>query len=161
MVRHTLVLLALLTVVGCNELQGKRPPRAANEPKSIVNTDDNGLALQGYDPVAFFTDRKPVKGESDIQSTYKRATYHFASQDHKRLFDSDPAKYEPQFGGYCGYAASIDKISLISVDYWEIIDGRLVLQHNQKAWDLWHKDRAGNLVKADSNWPGLVNRYGN
>ena len=123
MVRYTLVLFALLTIVGCNELQGKRPPRAATEPKSIVNTDDNGVALQGYDPVAFFTDHKPVKGESDIHSTYKLATYYFASQDHQKLFDSDPAKYEPQFGGYCGYAASIDKISPISVDYWEIIDG--------------------------------------
>jgi len=68
--------------------------------------------------------------------------------------------YEPQFGGYCGYAASINKVSPIDVNYFEIIDGRLVLQHNKKAWDLWHKDVPANLKKADSNWPQLVEQKG-
>jgi YHS domain-containing protein len=132
----------------------------ASAEKVLVNKDKKGLALQGYDPVAYFTDSKPVKGDAKFTATYKGATYRFASEEHKRLFEANPAKYEPQFGGFCGYAASINKVSPISVDYWEILDGRLVLQHNQKAWDLWHKDVAANLKTADANWPGLVEKNG-
>jgi YHS domain-containing protein len=133
---------------------------SGSDQKVLVNTDKDGLALQGYDPVAYFTQGKPVRGESGFRTTYMGAVYQFASAENKSTFDSSPAEYEPQFGGYCAYAASIDTISPISVDYWEIVDGRLILQHNKRAWDAWHKDAAGNLVKADQNWPGLVERDG-
>jgi YHS domain-containing protein len=140
----------------CVSAPGAMTP--ATDKKVLVNLDSQGVALGGYDPVAYFTDARPVKGDPKIRSTRGGAVYTFASVEHKAAFDADPAKYEPQFGGYCAYAASIDKVSLIDPNYWEIIDGRLILQHNQKAWDLWHRDAAGNLVKADKNWPGLVNR---
>ena len=158
---HMSLIVVSLFLAGCNDISDHRPARASSEPKSIVNTDENGVALQGYDPVGYFTDNKPVKGDPKFQSTYKRAIYHFASAEHMAAFDKNPAKYEPQFGGYCGYAASIDKISPISVEFFQILDGRLVLQHNQKAWDLWNKDVKGNLAKADQNWPGLTERFGN
>lgn len=135
-------------------------PGALGAEKVLVNTDSSGVALQGYDPVAYFTDSKPVKGDPAHTSMYRGATYRFANAEHHAMFEADPAKYEPQFGGYCGYAASINKVSPIDPNYWEILDGRLVLQHNQKAWNLWHKDVAGNLVKADANWPGLVAKNG-
>ncbi len=128
--------------------------------KVFVSVDSVGLALQGFDPVAYFTDGKPVKGKPEVRSAYRGATYYFASESHRRMFEENPAKYEPQFGGYCGYAASINKISPIDPNFWEILDGRLVLQHNQKAWDLWHRDAPGNLKKADSNWPGLAEKNG-
>ncbi|MCK6456401.1 MAG: YHS domain-containing protein [Phycisphaerae bacterium] len=129
--------------------------------KFLVNVDKNGVALQGgHDPVAFFTEHKPVKGDPKYQTAYKGAIYYFASAENKAEFERNPAKYEPQFGGFCGYAASIDKISPISVEFFEIINGRLVLQHNKKAWELWQKDVPGNLVKAERNWPGLVKRNG-
>jgi YHS domain-containing protein len=125
---------------------------------NLVNVDKEGRAVQGHDVVAYWTDSKPVKGDERFQSRHRGATYLFASAEHKRAFDAEPAKYEPQFGGYCGYAASIDKLSPIDPAFWELVDGRLVLQHNKRAWDLWHEDLAGNLVKADRNWPGLVER---
>lgn len=129
--------------------------------KFLANVDENGVALEGgHDPVAFFTDGKPVKGDPRFQTAYKGAVYYFASAEHKAIFDRNPGKYEPQFGGFCGYAASINKVSPIEVKYFEILDGRLVLQHNQTAWDLWHQDVAGNLKKADQNFPGLVDQYG-
>lgn len=128
--------------------------------KSLLNLDKDGVAIQGYDPVAFFTDSKPIAGNPGIRSEYQGATYYFASADHKAAFDAAPAKYAPQFGGYCAYAASIDTISPIDPSFWEIVNGRLLLQHNQRAWDAWHKDAAGNLVKADTNWPGIVEREG-
>ncbi|MDX2130527.1 MAG: YHS domain-containing (seleno)protein [Planctomycetota bacterium] len=126
----------------------------------LVNLDNAGAAIAGHDPVAYFTDAKPVKGDPTIRSTHAGALYYFASLEHKRMFDANPAKYEPEFGGYCAYAASINTISPIDPNYWEIVDGRLILQHNQRAWDAWKKDPAGNLVKADKNWPGLVERNG-
>lgn len=158
------VAIAGLLFTGCAK-QEKRVvlSSAAGEPitsKLLVNVDDTGLALQGYDPVAYFTVGKPVKGDARFRSAYRGAVYHFSSAEHKRMFEQDPAKYEPQFGGFCGYAASIHKVSPISVEFWEIIDGRLVLQHNQKAWDLWHKDVPGNLVKADRNWLDLSEQHG-
>lgn len=124
----------------------------------LLNVDQDGRAVLGHDVVAYWTDSKPVQGSARFQSRYRGATYLFASAEHKAAFDAEPAKYEPQFGGYCGYAASIDKLSPIDPAFWEILDGRLVLQHNQKAWDLWHEDLTGNLVKADANWPGLIER---
>ncbi len=162
------VVCAYLAVSGpasaeCREVGLTDPALAAfAEPagKVFVSVDGSGVALQGHDPVGYFTDKKPVKGKPEISSSYRGAVYFFASEDHRKMFEDSPAKYEPQFGGYCGYAASINKVSPIDVNFWEILDGRLVLQHNQKAWDLWHKDVPGNLKKADMNWPGLVQSNG-
>lgn len=133
---------------------------SSSSPKMLINRDKSGLALQGYDPVAYFTLGKPTKGIAAHSSTHAGTTYYFASREHKMMFDAAPDKYQPRFGGYCGYAASINKVSPIDPNYWEILDGELVLQHNEKAWNLWHKDVQGNLKKAHTNWPGLVARKG-
>jgi YHS domain-containing protein len=126
----------------------------------LVNKDRNGVALQGYDAVAYFTDNKAVKGEARFQSSYEGAFYNFASAEHRTAFDASPAKYAPAYGGYCGYAASINRLSPVSLEWFQILDGRLVLQHNKKAFDAWNVDLAGNIVKADVNWPGLVAKNG-
>ncbi|HBS27943.1 MAG TPA: hypothetical protein DEB06_00490 [Phycisphaerales bacterium] len=132
----------------------------SGDQKILLNLDREGVAIQGYDPVAYFTEGKPVMGDSKIRSSHGGGVYWFASVSNKAMFDANPAKYEPQFGGWCAYAASINALSPIDPKYWEIVDGRLLLQHNQKAWDLWHKDASGNLVLADKNWPGLVAKNG-
>jgi YHS domain-containing protein len=124
----------------------------------VVNIDKNGLALQGYDPVAYFTDNKPLKGLPEFTATYKSATYQFTSAEHRDMFNQSPKKYEPQFGGFCGYAASINKLAPIEVQYFQVLHDRLILQHNEKAWKLWHQDVEGNLKKADANWPTLSQR---
>ena len=126
----------------------------------LVNRDKDGLALQGYDPVAYFVDGKPVEGDAGFRSRHGGATYQFASRQHQEMFEADPDRYTPQYGGYCGYAASIDKLSPVNPEWFQVIDGRLILQHNEKAWKLWNEDVAGNIVKADANWPGLVARNG-
>jgi YHS domain-containing protein len=158
---------ALALIAGCEttcptpDIAGGGDAAAtASQQKILVNRDKDGLALQGYDPVAYFTDNKPLKGDAKYRTTHGGATYQFASAEHKTMFDADPARYEPAFGGYCGYAASINKVSPISVEYFQVLDGRLVLQHNQRAWDAWNKDVPGNLKKADANWPGLVAKNG-
>ncbi len=158
------LLLVPCLLTGCaggpGRCVGVAGPGVDNGQRVLQNVDQNGVAIQGYDPVAYFTDGKPAKGEPRFRSTWRGAVYQFASAEDKATFDANPTKYEPQFGGYCAYAASIDTISPIDPAFYEIVDGRLILQHNKKAWDAWHKDAAGNLVKADKNWPGLVNRNG-
>jgi YHS domain-containing protein len=128
--------------------------------KVLVLKNRDGVAIQGYDPVAYFTENKAVKGNPKIQSEHDGAKYFFASAEHKAMFDADPAKYAPAYGGYCGYAASIDRLSPVSPEWFQIVDGKLILQHNKKAFDLFNKDLKGNIVKADEFWPGLVVRNG-
>jgi YHS domain-containing protein len=126
----------------------------------LVLKNRAGAAILGYDPVAYFTDNRPTKGNPKYYSDYQGARYLFSSVEHKLSFDSDPAKYAPAYGGYCGYAASIDRLSPISPEWFQILDGRLVLQHNKKAYDKFNADLKGNILKADRNWPGLVARNG-
>jgi YHS domain-containing protein len=135
-------------------------PALAQTNKTLVNLDGHGLAVQGYDPVAFFTDQKPVKGSADFQSTYHGGSYWFISAEHKALFDANPEKYEPAFGGYCAYGVSKGKLGSVNVNDFQIVDGRLLLQHGDGARDGFNADKKGNLAKADSNWTNLVEQSG-
>ena len=128
--------------------------------RSLVLKNKEGAAILGYDAVAYFTDGKPAKGDPKFKSAYDGANYCFASAAHKSMFDANPAKYAPAYGGYCGYAASIDRLSPIDPAWFQIIDGKLILQHNKKATDKFNADQKGNIVKADQNWPGLVAKNG-
>ena len=150
----------LLTMAATLSITSSLLASAAPDHKTLVLKSRDGLAIQGYDPVAYFTDNKPAKGDRKFLSEYEGAKYLFASMEHKALFDDDPAKYAPAYGGYCGYAASIDRLSPISPDWFQIIDGKLILQHNKKAFDKFNADLKSNIVKADENWPGLVARNG-
>jgi YHS domain-containing protein len=133
---------------------------ATRPAKVLVNVDRHGLAIQGYDPVAYFTDNRAVRGTDQFTSTRNGATYRFASAEHKATFDADPAKYEPQFGGYCAYAASKDSLAKITPQAFEVVDGRLLLQYDLSIRDKFNTDLRGYLNKADANWPGLLERHG-
>lgn len=150
----------ILTLVAVLSLAGAVFADHAPGNKVLVLKNKDGAAILGYDAVAYFTDNKPAKGNPKFQSEYEGAKYYFASAEHKALFDANPAKYTPAYGGYCGYAASTDRLSPISPEWFQIIDGRLILQHNKKATDKFNADQKGNIVKADQNWPGLVVRNG-
>lgn len=126
------------------------------ERQTLVNRTKDGLALQGYDPVAYFTDHKPVKGAKTHVSQHRGATYRFASADHRAQFDAAPERFAPAYGGYCGYAASIGKVRPANPLLWSIVDGQLVVQHTRGAAELWEKDVPGNKAKADRLWPRLV-----
>jgi YHS domain-containing protein len=128
--------------------------------KTLQNLDKNGVAIQGYDPVAFFTQNKPVKGSAQFQSNYKGATYYFASTEDKATFDAAPAKYEPQFGGFCAYGVSAGHLAPVKIEAFQIVNGRLLMQYDLDVKGTFNKDQAGNLQKADKNWPGLVEKKG-
>src|SRR5262249_40770483 len=133
---------------------------ASAQTKTLLNLDKSGVAIQGYDPVAFFTEHHPVKGKPELTSMHDGATYHFASQTDKDLFDKEPATYEPVFGGCCAYGVSRDKLAPIDVDAFQIVDGKLLLQYSKSIRDNFNQDQKGNLVKATQNWPALVNKNG-
>lgn len=128
--------------------------------KSLLNLDKTGVAIQGYDPVAFFTDNKPVKGDAKFPVRHNGATYLFASKEHRDTFKTDRAKYEPAFGGYCAYGVSRGKLVEIDVDAFQIVDGKLLLQYSKGVRDDFNKDAKGNLTKAAANWPTLVEKKG-
>lgn len=127
----------------------------------VVNADSRSkIALQAYDPVAFFTDGKPMKGSPFISATHKEHTYLFASEEHKAEFQRHPDKYLPAYGGYCAYGVSIGKLFPVEIDTWEIVDGRLVLQFSQDIKKAFATDKMGNLKKAEANWPKFVEMEG-
>ena len=124
----------------------------------LVNVDSGGLAIQGYDPVAYFTDNKAVKGSASFKSTYQGATYEFSSAQHKALFDGNPAKYAPQYGGFCTYGVSKGDAAPADPNAFTIIDGKLYLQYSPTVRTLFNQDPAGNLKNASENWPKLQNQ---
>jgi YHS domain-containing protein len=128
--------------------------------KELHNLTRDGVAIEGYDPVAFFTDHRPVKGNAQFQSQYGGARYYFASAEHKAAFEKEPGKYEPQFGGYCAYGASQGHPAPIKIEAWQIVNERLLMQYDLSIKDKFNKDQQGNLHKADQNWPGIVEKYG-
>lgn len=136
------------------------PLFAQTATKTLLNLDKTGVAIQGYDPVAFFTDNKPVKGDQKLPVKHDRAIYFFSSKEHKDLFKADPAKYTPEFGGYCAYGVSRNKLVEIDVDAFQIVDGKLLLQYSKGVRDDFNKDTKGNLAKADANWASLVDKKG-
>lgn len=119
------------------------------------------VALNGYDPVSFFPDAsKSVNGDFNITSTHKGATYYFVNQDNKTLFESDPEKYAPQYGGFCAYGVSKGGLFPVDVQCAQVLDGKLYLNLNQDMVDLFEKDKKGAIIKAVANWPGLVEKNG-
>ena len=136
------------------------PLFAQTASKTLLNLDKTGVAIQGYDPVAFFTDNKPVKGDQKFVVKHYGAIYFFASKEHKDLFKADPAKYTPEFGGYCAYGVSRNKLVEIDVDAFQIVDGKLLLQYSKGVRDDFNKDTKGNLAKADANWVGILDKKG-
>ncbi|HET9825671.1 MAG TPA: YHS domain-containing (seleno)protein [Chitinophagaceae bacterium] len=122
----------------------------------LNNINDQGIIIEGYDPVAYFTDNKPLKGDSKFSAEYHGAGYWFASPEHRDLFKNDPEKYAPRYGAFCGYAVSIGKLRPVDPTIYQIENGRLILQHTKEAYELFNKDLKTSIGKADQNWPGIV-----
>lgn len=112
-------------------------------------------AIRGYDPVAYFAENKPVKGKPDFTYQWQEVTWSFASQANLDAFKADPAKYAPQYGGYCAYGLSEGHKSPTDPDAFTIVDDKLYLNYNPNVKTLWTKDRDGRIKKADVNWPAL------
>lgn len=122
---------------------------------------ESSLAIQGYDPVAYFKANKAVKGKKEYSYAFEGVTYHFATKENKDDFQKLPQKYEPQYGGWCAYAmgSSGDKVE-INPETFKIIDGKLYLFYNaffNNTLKSWNKDEKNLKSKADSNWKKIIN----
>jgi hypothetical protein len=116
---------------------------------------DHPLAIKGYDPVAYFTVGKPVRGLPEIEYEWHEQRYRFASAEHRDLFKAEPLRYAPQFGNFCAMALSKGEIVVADPENWLISDGKLYVFGKQMGPDLFRKDLAGNVAKANENRPLL------
>lgn len=122
---------------------------------------ENKVAIQGYDPVAYFTQKKAVKGKSTIAASFEGVTYYFSTPANKETFVKNPVAYEPQYGGWCAYAmgANGEKVE-INPETFKIVDGKLNLYYNaffNNTLKSWNKDEVNLKKKADANWKKIIN----
>ena len=117
---------------------------------------DADLMLRGNDPVAYFTAGRPQPGRSDIKAEHRGLTYRFANGENRRQFITNPEQYVPQFGGFCAYGVSINKLLPIDITTAQVRDGKLYFNLNPAVRVKFDADFAGNVAKATANWPGLV-----
>jgi hypothetical protein len=116
----------------------------------------SSLAVGGYDPVAYFTEGKPVKGDKQFTLKHEGAEWRFVSAANRDAFVADPAKYAPQYGGYCAWAVSQGYTASGDPKYWKIVGGKLYLNYDADVQKKWEKDIPGFIVKADHNWPAVL-----
>ncbi len=115
-----------------------------------------GLAIRGYDPVAYFSDGRPVEGSGEHSFEWKGATWRFASAENRKRFAADPQRYAPQYGGYCAYAVAHGTTAATDPEAWRIVDDKLYLNLDRDIQALWVEDISGFIRKADENWPMLL-----
>lgn len=124
--------------------------------KKQFNLDKKGVAIEGYDPVAYFKQGKAIEGSSSNAVTHQGITYYFSSVENKEEFKKNPSKYEPEYGGWCAYAMGKngDKVD-IDPETFKIVNGKLFLFYNKffnNTLKTWNKDEASLHTKADANW---------
>ncbi len=112
----------------------------------------DGIAIGGYDPVAFHTAGEPTKGSADYKADYDGVTWKFASAENRDLFTADPARYAPAFGGWCTVGASKGKKIPIDPQFFDIVDNQLYLNSSQGAHNLYLGDKDGTIEQASTNW---------
>ena len=164
-----------LGTVGCDGIERLRVelerPAAAAEPsdetRKRTNVDARGLALQGYDAVAYLEDLKAVKGRPELATTHEGATYHFATPEHLAAFQSEPEKYLPQFGGWCAYGFGVDAEATgfqpgrypVDPESFKVEDGKLYLFYNTDKFDAlehWNGDRPAAEARSVKMWAELM-----
>ena len=122
---------------------------------SELNTDAKGLALRGYDPVAYFQAGAPTAGKAEFQTSHRGVTYRFTSAANLAQFKADPSRYAPQYGGFCAMGVALEKKLDGDPNAWKIVDGKLYLNLNKDVQKRWLEDVPGNLARASEVWPEI------
>ena len=115
-----------------------------------------GIAINGYDPVAYFDGNGPVEGSDEFTVDWNGATWRFASAANRDTFAAEPEKWAPAYGGYCAYAVSRGYTASTDPDAWSLYEGRLFLNYSKSVRLLWATAKASNVEKGDANWPGVL-----
>lgn len=146
--KKTTVLTGIALLAAAVGLSGKSPV----EP---VNRDRNNVAVKGYDVIAYFEKGQPVKGSARFAHSWNGSVWQFESERTRNLFAANPAKYAPQFGGYCAWAVSNNYTADIDPEAWKIVDGKLYLNYSKSVQKKWEADLYKRIGDGDRNWPGL------
>jgi YHS domain-containing protein len=125
---------------------------------AAINVDTKGIGLRGYDPVAYFTVGAPTEGKADLTAKHAGVTYQFANAANRDLFLKNPAKYAPQYGGFCAMGVALEKKLDGDPAAWHIAGDKLYLNVNKDVQKKWLEDVNGNNKKANQNWPGIRNK---
>ena len=123
-----------------------------------INASSTGLALQGYDPVAYFTDGAPTKGSYKITSVFNDATYRFVLEEHKAAFEKNPEAYLPAYGGYCAFGTAMGFKFDGDPNHWKIVDNTLYLNLSQDIQQRWEGDIPGFIQNANVNWTDIADK---
>ena len=165
--RLAVLTLALSLATGCtqetpNPANSQTETPASNSEVSLDNDrsevfyNQDGIAIKGTDPVAYFTQDKAIAGQPEFSHQWGNSTWYFASAEHRDLFASDPQKYAPEYGGFCAWAVSQNSTAPIDPEAWKIVNDKLYLNYNRSIQEKWAKDIPGNIAKADRNWPEIL-----
>lgn len=120
--------------------------------------EKDGIAIRGYDVVAYFTLGEPTKGIDSFSIQWNNATWLFSSRANLESFKRHPEKYLPQYGGYCAYGTANGYKAPTQPDAWAIVDGKLYFNYNKKVKAEWNKQQPVFIEKADKNWPGIKDK---
>ena len=115
-------------------------------------------AVQGYDVVSYQTGKRPIRGNGHFVAVYDNATYQFSSADNQKLFESNPEKYVPAYGGYCAFGASVGKKFIGDPEVWRIVNGKLYLNLDTQIQAQWLKDVPGRIKSADAKWLSIKDK---
>jgi YHS domain-containing protein len=148
------ILLALGLIVA--PITATTPALADKAP--IWTSIGSNVAIRGYDPVAYFSVGRPTQGLAALKATFQGAEFRFANAANRAAFIANPARYAPQFGGYCAWAVSQGYTAGIDPNAWAIVDGKLYLNYNRTIQNRWQDDRANLIVAANRNWPTVLTK---
>lgn len=115
----------------------------------------NGAVIGGYDPVAYFTEQKAVKGSPDFSAEHEGSTFYFASRDHREAFANDPERFAPQYGGYCAYGMAKGYKAATDPEAFTVVGDKLYLNYSESVRTQWLSDVQGYVRQADANWPAV------
>jgi YHS domain-containing protein len=132
-------------------------PAAADAAEPEIHVT-RGLALAGYDPVAYFTEGGAMRGDAQFDTSWRGARWHFASAANRDLFLATPERYAPQYGGHCAWAVAQGYVAPGDSQQWRIVDGRLFVNYDASVQRRWLRDIPGFIAAADRNWPGVLTR---
>ncbi|MGI9512422.1 MAG: YHS domain-containing (seleno)protein [Anderseniella sp.] len=124
--------------------------------KAPVYQSGSGTAIDGTDPISYFTEGRPVAGDANITHEWNGAKWRFTSAENRDRFAAAPEKYAPQYGGYCAWAVSQGYTASTDPDSWSIVDGKLYLNYSKSVQKNWEKDVPGHITSADKNWPKVL-----
>jgi YHS domain-containing protein len=156
--RRLLVGLSAALAIGALGLAPLAAQAYDENSTAAINIDAKGVGLKGHDPVSYFTAKAPAKGNAQFSASHAGVTYHFASAANRDAFNADPARYAPQFGGFCAMGVALGKKLDADPAAWHVADGKLYVNLNADVQKKWLADVPGHNAKAEKAWPGIAGK---